>query len=121
MVDVVYKPWKAVVFHEIVRSTIENLVHFQALGVRSDQMGRPIHWVDGIALVFTQMPQTDEIVKEQLEGRIHWSQLAFAEMPRYQPVMTTSDGKIQVPIANVSHSEVFKDLAQWIKTNSKNL
>jgi hypothetical protein len=117
--EILYEPYTSIIVHEIIKGSIENLVQVQSLGIPAKQTGRAINWADGIAFIYSPMPPTDEIVREELKGRMHWSHLAFAFMPAYKPEMTTSDGNVKIPIINVSANLVFKDLAKWIKEKFK--
>ena len=77
MVEIIYEPWKAVVIHEVFQYNLEMLVNLQGLGVPSGQLGSPIYWSNGVAYVHLNMPHTEEVLKEYLQGRIHWRNLFF--------------------------------------------
>lgn len=119
MVKIIYEPWKTIVIHEIVQYDLQMLVHLHGLGVQSGQLGRPINWANGIAFMHRVMPPTDEVIKEQIQGKIHWSSLTFAFMPKHQPLITIPEGKIRIPILDLSDNRVFRDLAEWIKKHYK--
>jgi len=119
MVDIIYEPWKTIVIHEIVQYDLQMLIHLHSLGVQPGQLGRPINWANGVAFVQRSMPPTDEVVKEQINGKIHWSSLAFAFMPDHKQVVEIPDGKIRIPILNLSDNEIFRDMAEWIKKHYK--
>lgn len=115
MVEIIYKPWKTIVIHAIVQHDLKMLIHLHGLGIQSGQLGRPINWSNGVAFSHRVMPPTDEVIKEQINGKIHWSHLSFAFMPKHQPLITIPEGKIRIPILNLSGNEVFRELTEWIK------
>ncbi len=115
MVKIIYEPYHTVVIHEIVQYDLNMLVHLHGLGVQSGQLGRPINWANGVAFTHRSMPPTDDIIKEQIKGKIHWSSLSFAFMPKHKQMIEIPEGKIRIPILNLSDNELFRELAEWIK------
>ncbi len=83
MVKVTYAPYKEIVLHEIIEQ--ESQVLFEDM-VRQ-ALASPVHaeptvnWVDGVAFVVAAMPPTEDIVKEGLEGRLHYASVMFARIP----------------------------------------
>jgi len=119
MVEIIYEPWKKIVIHELIRYDLQMLIHLSGLGIQSGQLGRPISWANGIAFHHRPMPPTDEVIKEQIAGKIHWSSLSFAFMPKHKPMVEIPDGKIRIPILNLNDNEIFRDMAEWIKKHYK--
>ena len=115
MVNFIFEPWNTVVIHEIVRYDIQDLVQRQGLGVQAGQLGRGINWANGVAFRHSTIPATDEIIQEQLQGKIHWSYLAFALLPKYQRAFVIPEGNITIPIIDVSGNAIFREMAEWIK------
>ena len=64
------------------------------------------------------MPPTDEVVREQLEGRIHWSSVEWALLPKYQDVIPIREINAKIPLIDVStnaiQSEVAKELRKQV-------
>ena len=58
------------------------------------------------------MPPTDEVIKLQLEGIVHWSSLEFAFMPTYQTPITV-EGTV-IAIVDVSSNKILSDLTNSI-------
>ncbi len=117
MVEIVYEPWKTIIIHEIFQYNIEMLVNLQALGVPSGQLGSPIYWSNGIAYVHLNMPTTEEIQKEYLQGRIHWRNLFFASMPKYQSVILIPEGNVRIPVLDLSENDTSRSITTWLKKN----
>jgi len=108
----IYKPWNTVIIHEIAQFEIEDLAQLRVTGVQDKYIGRPINWADGVAFVYALMPSTDEVVRDQLEGKINILSLAYAFMLTYRSFVTSKDGKVKIPIVNVSHNEFSKELVK---------
>ncbi|MFH0896936.1 MAG: hypothetical protein V1850_02660 [Candidatus Bathyarchaeota archaeon] len=119
MVDVIYEPWKAVVIHEVFQHSLEMLMNLQSLGVPSGQLGSPIYWANGVAYVHLNLLATEEVLKEYLQGKIHWRHLHFAYMPKYQKIFTIPDGSIRIPIIDMNGNDIAQSVTTWIKKNYK--
>jgi len=83
LIKVTYAPYKEMVVHEIIEQPsqvlFEDMVR-QALA--SPVHAEPsINWADGIAFVIAAMPPTEDIVKESLEGRLHYASIMFTRIP----------------------------------------
>lgn len=118
-VEIVYEPWKVVVVHEIVQYDLQMLVHLHSLGVQAGQFGKPINWANGVAFEHQAMPPSEEVIKEQIQGRVHWTSLSFAFMPKHLPLITIPEGNVKVPILDLSDNKIFRDMAEWIKKHYK--
>lgn len=118
---VTFKPWEVVVIHESIQHTLENLVTIQSLGVPSGQLGRRLLWTEGVAFSHIGMPATEDIIKENLEGRVHWSSIEWALMPEFKPFIEIKQTKVRIPILNVSANEVLSVVAKWLKKSAKSI
>jgi len=119
MVEIAYEPWKKNIIHEMVQCDLKMLTHLHTLGVQPGQLGRPINWANGITFEQSVMPPTEEIVKEQIDGKIHWSYLMFASMPIYQQVFTIPEDNNKIPIIDLSSNPFFRDIVEWIRQRFK--
>ena len=90
------------------------LTESQALGVQIGGIAAPLFWVDGILLRFSGIAQTETIVKEMLEGNVHWDGVSFALMPDYKR-QAVLENNIIIPIINVSENKSFKEVAKFLK------
>lgn len=73
-------------------------------------------WVDGIIFDKGGLPDTDEVVRDKLNGILHWNFLHYTILEKYQPEFRV-EGNIRIPVVNVSDNETFKEMAVWIKNN----
>ena len=115
MVKITYEPFKEVVIKEFTRyEKIEDLIFWFAQ-LRAGGLPVSLNWANGV--VFTHSPltsDTKELVNEFLNGRIYWTNVSFAIMPKYKPVIETKE-RVQVPIINVSSNPIFVQAIEWLK------
>jgi hypothetical protein len=114
MVEFEYQPWKKIIVHEVVKYPIDFFVSQHSLGVSPGGIGRPIIWVDGVVFDRALIRDTDDIIKEKLEGKLHYSSITYGILEKHQPAFKV-EGNIRIPIIDVSHNKVFKELVAWIK------
>ena len=117
MVEFAYDRWKRVVIHEINKLDVNDLARLHALGVPAGGMGRPFLWANGMIFEHNNMAPTREVIKDQLQGTIHWSSLQFAFMPQYQNEIKVESITLQV--GNVNGNRLFFELADWLKRTYK--
>ncbi len=87
MANFVYKPYKEIIIHEIRELDIQAFMEGYVSQLLSQgQTGiTPIaSWVDGIAFYLGNFMETPDLVKEKLDGRIHWAAVYFARTS-FQP------------------------------------
>ena len=64
------------------------------------------------------MQPTEDVVKDQLQGILHWVTLSFGYMEQYQNEFRTKD-RIRVPVVDVSKHRIFGPLSEWLKKTTK--
>lgn len=115
MVEVVYQPWKKIVIHEIVDYALDDLVRLQSLGVELGGLGDPLLWAEGIVFSSSTMLETKDVVKEKLEGIIHWSSVEWARMPKLKDVIVIKETNVRVLIIDVSTHPIYRTVSKWLK------
>ena len=114
MVKFEYQPWKKIIVHEVVKYSIEFFISQHSLGVQSGGIGRPLTWADGVVFDRALFRETDDVIKEKLEGRLHYSSIAYGLLKKHQPQFKV-EGNIRIPVIDVSNNKVFKEMVAWIK------
>lgn len=115
MVEVVYQPWKKIVIHEVVKYALDDLVKLQSLGIEPGGLAEPLLWADNIVFSRSTMLETEDVIKEKLEGAIHWSSVEWAPMPEFKEVIIIKETNVKVPILNVSTHPIYKTVSKWLK------
>jgi hypothetical protein len=120
MVDIVYEPWKKIVIHEIVRYALDKLIKVQSLGVEPGGLVEPLLWADGVVFSRSTIIETEEVVKEKIEGVVHWSSVEWAALSEYREVIVIKETNVKVPIIDVSAHPIYKAVSKWLREH-KNL
>lgn len=120
LASISYLPWKEIIIHEIqemqVQLFLESMVgQIQAQGLT----GTPsVFWLDGIAFYKDEFLETPEIVKDKLEGKLHWGILHFTRTS-YQPEnkVTVNGRESSVKMVKAENNADFSNLVKFL--NSK--
>jgi len=119
MVKITFKPWEEVIIHEEVAYSLDDLIKLNSIGVQPGGIAKPLHWAEGVIFRFAGMPPKDEVVREQLEGIIHWSLVEWALMPEYKSVIVIHDINAKIPVINVSGTTNLCEIAKALKEKAK--
>lgn len=115
MIKITYEPFKQIVIKEYIRfERIEDLIFtFAQARISGDPV--ILSWANGIAFIHSPLIlDNNQIVEDLLNGKVYWTNVSFAEMPKYKPIFETRE-KAQVPIINVNSSPLFREVAEWLK------
>jgi len=118
LVKITIKPWEEVIIHESIRYSLEDLLKIHSIGVQPGGLATSLSWAEGVVFRFAAMPPTDEIVREQLQGKIHWAAVEWALMPEYKNVIMIQDINAKIPIVNVSATAILREVARTLKEQS---
>jgi hypothetical protein len=111
-VKITIKPWQEIIIHEVIQHDINSLLKLRGLGVRVRELAQPLMWAEGIVFTREPMPPTSDIVKEQLQGIIHFSSLEFASMPTYKSELKWEG--VPIPVIDASNTEILREVAKEI-------
>jgi len=115
LVKITFKPWEEVIIHDSNHYSLEDLLKIHSMGVQPGGLARPLSWAEGVVFQPVPMPPSDDIVKEQLQGKIHWIGVTWALMPEYKNVIMIQDINAKIPIVNVSATAVLCEVAKALK------
>lgn len=123
---ITYTPYSELVIHEIIEQKnqsafFEDIVR---LALSNPAHAQPsINWIDGVAFFIAPMQPTDEIVKENLAGRVHYGSVLFTRT-QYLPEVKVNLGNQEFSVrlrkaednptlgALVAYLKAFKQPAQ---------
>jgi hypothetical protein len=114
VVEFEYQPWRKIIVHEVLKFPLQNFLSRHSVGVQQGGFGLPLAWAEGIILENFAFRDTDEIIKEKLDGKIHFNSLHYAIMEDYQPEFKLQRN-IRIPVMNVGNNVLLKEMARWIK------
>jgi len=115
MVEFEYQPYSKVIIHDIVKIPLNTYIAQRTIGLPDGGVAMPMRWVNGITFDIAFVQPTDDIVNEQLKGITHWALLSYADMEEYVESIR-GDRAIKIPVIKVQGSSLFKELADWLKT-----
>jgi len=93
-------------FEDIVRLALSNPVHAQP----------SINWIDGIAFFIAPMQPTEEVVKENLAGKVHYGSVLFTRT-QYLPEVKVNLGnqEFSVRLRKAEDNPTLGVLAAYLK------
>jgi hypothetical protein len=116
--EISIEPWKKLVIHEVIEYKFDEWVKQIAFSTRSSGGAIPtMQWTNGIVFSPSNFPTTNITVEEQLRGILHWSSVSFAIKEKFEKQIVIENATIN--LMDVSVNEIFKELAQKLKKQSK--
>ena len=120
MAKITYMPTEEIVVHRVLESD-NKIIFFEDVVKQILTKEIPViptvNWIDGIAFAVLAFPDTEDIVREEVRGRIHYSAVLFTRIP-YQPEIVVNLGMedIRVRLRKADNNPDFVDLVEYLKT-----
>jgi len=114
-VIVTYEPFKEVVVMEKdYFVTAEEIARFASIIAGGKAAG--LYWAEGVVFLYFPLPASTETTARLLveKGRVYWTFVGYALMPKYQPVIETRE-KMIVPVVDMTSNMLIKKVAAWLK------
>lgn len=114
---VTFAPVKELIVHEAVEISYEDLLRERVTPAGT----MPLYWCSGILFTFSSVPMTRDIVRDYLDGKIHWMEAHYTSMRDYQPVLEFNDdqyksmGAYKVRVIDTSKSALHAEFVKWLK------
>ena len=105
--------------HEEIHYSFDDLIKLTSLGIQPGGLAGPLKWAEGIIFRNSGMPPTDEVIKEQLQGTVHWNLVEWALMPVYEKVILIRDINAKIPIIDVSTNTILSAVAKTLRDKAK--
>ena len=96
MANFVYRPYREIIIHEIRELEIQQFMEgyvSQLLSQGQTGITPVASWVEGIAFYIGNFMETPELVKEKLEGRVHWAAVYFTKTSYQTEKKVTISGR----------------------------
>jgi hypothetical protein len=116
LIKITHSPIEQIIIHEMVEYTLSDFVKHMTLGVVPEGTASLAKWCDGIVFSHVSLPSTAEVVKDQINGIVHWAWLSYAEMNTFKDSLE-SINKVRLPLIDVSNNDLNKELVRWLKKN----
>lgn len=123
MVEFVFKPYKEIVIHEIRELEVQPFMEAYVSQLLSQgQTGiTPVAtWVDGIAFYIGNFMETPDLVKEKLDGRVHWAAVYYARTSfQAEKKVTVAGREYVVRFAKGESNPDFVGLVKFLNERSE--
>lgn len=116
MVRIIYSPIQEIKIYEMSEYSLSDFIKLMTDNIPPGNISPGVKWCDGIIFMSTGLPSTDDVVRDQMKGIIHYAWLAFADMPTHKQSVETSS-KVILPIIDVSNNIINRELIQWVRTS----
>lgn len=118
MPKISYEPFEEIVVHQVLE--YDNKTFFEEVMRQniSQQISviPTVNWIDGIAFSIWRFSDTDDVVREALEGKIHYFAVSFTRLP-FQTHFTVNiaNQEVRVPLRKVDNNPNFVSLVTYLK------
>lgn len=113
MVKVIFESWKKIIIHEAIRYSLDDLLAMRVMGLREGTTAPPLLWAQEVIFDRVVMPPTEDVIREQLLGKIHYSSIEWAAMAEFVNFKKVKG--VEIPIINVSLNPTLREVAKALK------
>lgn len=114
-------PWQEVIIHEVLE--LENEYFFKRIAEQTlAQQNQPVlakpyvMWVDGIALIPMPFPDTEDVVRDKLNGKMHYATVAFTRISdRANYSVPIGREHIEIELRHGDNIPLMLDIAEFLK------
>ncbi len=118
MPRIIYEPAEQIVVHQVLE--YDNKTFFEE--VMRQNLGQQIsviptvNWIDGIAFSVWRFPDSDDVVRDALNGKLHLFSVTFTRVgfQSHFPI-NLANQDIKVPLRNASNNPNFVSLVAFLK------
>jgi len=114
-VNISYEPFKEVVIMEQTRfASPDDMARFTSVIAGGKLAG--LYWAEGVVFLYFPLPPSNTAVAKMLieSGKVYWTFVGFALMPKYLPTIETKE-KMIVPVIDISPNPLLRKVARWLK------
>jgi hypothetical protein len=114
-INIKYEPFKEIVIMEQTRFTSpDEMARFTSVIAGGKLAG--LYWAEGVVFLYFPLPPSNTAVARMLieSGKVYWTFVGYALMPRSQSVIETRE-KMIVPVIDISSNAMLKKVALWLK------
>ncbi len=118
LIKVTYAPTTELVVHEVIEQDQTSFFQDIITQMPSSQVyvEPSVNWVDGLALLTTQFPRTNDTIAENLAGKIQYQTVVFTRMLFHPKVnMKLKDQEFSVRLRKADNDPVLAALGAFLK------
>ena len=119
MPKITFEPVEEIVLHQVIE--YDNKTFFEDVMRQNISAGQlsmipTVNWIDGIAFSVWRFPDTDDVIREALEGKLHYFAVSFTRLPYATHfTVTVANQEIRVPLRKVDNNPNFVSLVAYLK------
>lgn len=115
-VDFDFRPWRRIIVHEVNFEPLPKILGYIAASTPMGGTAEPaLRWCNGWLFFISGAPMGPEIERERMGQVMRWLSLGLCPLEKWIPLLEIPDGKIKVPIFDVSHIPLFRDMIEWVE------
>ncbi|MDE1855946.1 MAG: hypothetical protein KGH49_01790 [Candidatus Micrarchaeota archaeon] len=119
MVKITYVPNQELIVHDVIKLDKDEILRMNI----TPNGNMPVYWCDGILYAASGLPPTPEVISDQLKGKIHWSEVRFADMKKYTPLLSLNEEEYKATmnfkVIDTSIFGLHTDFVKWLKSHIK--
>lgn len=119
MVKITYAPYQEIVVHEVRELSVP--AFFESIIVQLQAQGQTgitpsVLWIDGIAFSIGNFMPNDELIKDQIGGKLHYAYVNFTRTSFSPEKKPTIGGKeYVVKLVKAEDNQNFLELVKFLK------
>jgi hypothetical protein len=87
------------------------------IGMMSSLESANAYWVDGVLFASFAMTESEELAKKEMQNEMYLDKIIFAKYEKYSKTAKSSTN-LEIGILNMQKSSLYKDMIEWLKTQS---
>jgi hypothetical protein len=110
-----YEPFQEIVIMEKTHfKSPDDMARFTSVIAGGKLAG--LYWAEGVVFLYFPLPPTNTAVAKMLieSGKVYWTFVGYALMPRYEPTIETKE-KMIVPVIDITANSMLRSVALWLK------
>lgn len=111
MVEIEYLPTKKITIHEIIKNPYNDFLRL--FSFPGNQVAS--RWIDGVLFHISHYPKTPEVVRDNVQGFVHWEVLNFTKLEVFQEQVIDEKTKRQLTIVNNTTNSTVSEVIVWLK------
>jgi hypothetical protein len=110
-----HEPFKEIIIMEMTHfPTADDMARFTSVIAGGKLAG--LYWAEGVVFLYFPLPPSNTVVARMLieSGKVYWSFVGYAIMPKYELTIETKE-KMIVPVIDISANPMLSKVAKWLK------
>ena len=112
MTEFTHKPYDKIYVRDMIKLSLDDLI-----GMMSSLEAANAYWVDGVLFASFAMTESEELAKKEMQNEMFLDKIIFAVHDNYAKTIKSSTN-LEIGVLNMSKSTLYRDLIQWLKTQS---